>query len=325
MITLESLLAERRPTPFVQRLPYEVAQRRERRGGLHLLDRAGSTVNGGMEYRVRGQTGSFIFLDILNLSPTNPLSYQTSFLSSELFTLFPSLSSKKRPAHSPPPRPNKKSTKRAKPLPPVSTTGLDDESVRQVLLYALQIHPKSVTHVDRRRKTPLDGLSAEQNRQVLEILGGEYEDVKDVIGKRIEVSAGISDAIDSILERVNIQSGKETKLAAIEALISIGIYMLTQMDGEIGQIIRNDEVSPREVGNAIAQIIDMLQDRGDISSLEEELEEINSLLQECGIRVVAVALEDMGADEVDDEVEESGEESGSEDEDSWFAARRRYR
>lgn len=177
----------------------------------------------------------------------------------------------------------------------------------------LQVHPEAASHVEARRETLLDGISHLHARQVLGIVGGEYEDVGNLIRMKIaldnepiesfdaevrqaeaamtsldhlsprwqfersgevnfltklvwckitysspQVSAGITTAISDILERVNSHSAKGTKLAAIQALISIGLFMMRSMDGEIGKCIQSD-YTPTELSNAVAKVVHMME------------------------------------------------------------------
>lgn len=335
MVTLNDVLPERRATAFIPQCPLDVVQRRGRREGIKLLKR---TTTHWEHFDVDSETGAFsvvigarpscscsdpvticehvsyIYLDVLKLDSTNPITWQTSLLSNDLARLFPdSPGAKSIRSPSPPPA---LSAKREIPLPPISTSGLTDPSVRQVLLYALQIHPEAVAaQVEKRRFTPLDALSAGQVREVLEIVGGEYEDVGALVNRKIaldnervesfrdevqraeaamtsldevsarwqversrEVSAGVSKAVDTILKRVNMQSAKGTKIAAVEALVSIGRFMLNTMDGHIVKCVRNNGTAS-EIGGAVEKIVGFMQE-ADVLPLLEELKQLDATLQE---------------------------------------------
>ncbi|KAL8277904.1 hypothetical protein RQP46_009723 [Phenoliferia psychrophenolica] len=121
-----------------------------------------------------------------------------------------------------------------------------------------------------------------------------------------EVSAGITTAISDILERVNSHSVKGTKLAAIRALISIGVFMMTSMDGEIGKCIQND-YTPTELSNAVAKVVHMMDKPLHALEVLQDLKDLDDHFQPYGIDAISGIV---------GEVEEMEREEGDEEEES---------
>lgn len=88
----------------------------------------------------------------------------------------------------------------------------------------------------------------------------------------------MSKAVDTILKRVNMQSAKGTKIAAVEALVSIGRFMLNTMDGQIVKCVRNNGTAS-EIGGAVEKIVGFMQE-ADVLPLLEELKQLDATLQE---------------------------------------------
>lgn len=138
-----------------------------------------------------------VYFDILELSESNPLTWQPCLLPSELTEMglqpnvlpptpqvLPSVTPAKRimidltsSESSSPKRP-----RATGPRVELTTAGLDDAAVRQVILFAVDKHPEVRSVLEKHRPTVFEGLSAEASRKALLEIAGKHEDVLQEIG-----------------------------------------------------------------------------------------------------------------------------------------------
>ena len=119
----------------------------------------------------------------------------------------------------------------------------------------------------------------------------------------LQVSAGISKAVSTILRRVTAASANGTKANAVTALLSIGDFMMNSMEGEFAKCIRCDGTSA-EVGQAIAHVIALMERRHALELLDE-IKPLDSTFEEYGMDELSEVVAELeAAEEGDDDEDE---------------------
>ncbi|ORY48820.1 hypothetical protein BCR35DRAFT_327285 [Leucosporidium creatinivorum] len=303
-----------RPQPFIAKRPAEITQRLHRRPRGHgtlivrlPTEKGEKFVVSGMEDNYTVEICStpscscpdwetpckhmlFVYIDVLYLDESDPLTCQTCFLPSELTEMgirpnvappAPQVLQPTTPAKrimidlTSSESPSPKRPRANRPRVELTTDGLDAGAVRQILLFALDKHPEIRRLIDKHRSTPLDGLSAEASRTVLLEIASKHDDVLREIGDvREQENAQVQTFANDVARITRI----------LRSLDSVSEY---EVRGRIDEI-----VDPAE--EAIRGIADQLSRFGNSASMHNALAALSEVASTSLSYYVERAMEEEG-------------------------------